>query len=225
MNKELAVAKLRLKIEEWIATIDGRDLQTAIRNNYCLAGGAIVSTLNDEEPNDYDIWFSDINIPAALVRYYSTLFEPNTQWLDKLEFMHENRTYWIEHINDELVKTISYSALSLQNGIQIIYKKIAKPEDVIADFDFQHNKMYVTNDSFFIPPETVELCKDKKLCYESSTMALHTLMRVVKYTNRGWKIDYPNMFKIVNTVLSLPKEELEKQREYVTVSSSGESVE
>ncbi len=62
---------LHAKIDNWIDTIDDKDLVKSIKQNAIVTGGAIVSMLNSEKPNDYDIYFKTKESCKAIAEYYA----------------------------------------------------------------------------------------------------------------------------------------------------------
>ena len=67
---------LRNKIQDWIDSIpdDRQDVKDAILNNALITGGAIVSLLQDEAPNDYDIYFRTMDSLKLVADYYINRF-------------------------------------------------------------------------------------------------------------------------------------------------------
>ncbi len=84
-------AKLALKHESWIRSIDDENVRDAARNSF-ITGGAIVSLLNDEEPNDYDVYFTDYESLRIVMKYYR----------DKWNKSHgdNNQVHLIEGVSD-----------------------------------------------------------------------------------------------------------------------------
>ena len=62
---------IQSKINHWVKSIDDKTLVTQIKDNYILTGGAIVSLLQGEMPNDYDIYFRDFSTAKAVAEYYT----------------------------------------------------------------------------------------------------------------------------------------------------------
>ena len=63
-------ATIRAKVKAWVATIEDIELRDAIKKNYIVTGGAITSMLLGDLPNDYDVYFSDVDIAARVAKYY-----------------------------------------------------------------------------------------------------------------------------------------------------------
>jgi uncharacterized protein YfcZ (UPF0381/DUF406 family) len=69
---------LRKKIDEWLETIEDRDVRGMAAKNTIVTGGCIASMLLKEQVNDYDLYFRDRATTEAVVRYYVERFKPTT---------------------------------------------------------------------------------------------------------------------------------------------------
>lgn len=69
MNSKNIIKILSNKLSDWISSIDDENLRNLLRKNIIVTGGSIVSLLNSEPPNDYDIY---LKTPEAClyVSYY-----------------------------------------------------------------------------------------------------------------------------------------------------------
>ncbi len=68
-KKKTIIANIREKMDAWIKTLP-EDLQGPVKGNYIITGGAIASMLMGELPNDYDVYFQNVEVLAKLVNYY-----------------------------------------------------------------------------------------------------------------------------------------------------------
>lgn len=71
MNKKNIAKSLHAKIDKWLKSIDDECIVDIIKNNTIVTGGALVSLLNGEEPNDYDIYFKTQESCFAVAQYYA----------------------------------------------------------------------------------------------------------------------------------------------------------
>lgn len=69
MNSKNIIKSLNFKLCDWISNIDDDNLRKVLKENVIVTGGSIVSLLNSETPNDYDIY---LKTPEAClyVSYY-----------------------------------------------------------------------------------------------------------------------------------------------------------
>lgn len=61
-------------MDDWVSNIEDKDIKTTICENALITGGALVSLLTGEEPNDYDIYFKTQKSCEAVARYYANLW-------------------------------------------------------------------------------------------------------------------------------------------------------
>lgn len=69
-------AMLAKKVQDWIDSIpEGReDVRRAIKENVFITGGAIVSMLQGEAPNDFDVYFRTMSAARIVGGYYVDMF-------------------------------------------------------------------------------------------------------------------------------------------------------
>ncbi len=58
------------KVNDWLASITDLGLRVALKDKIVVTGGCITSMLLKEDPNDYDIYFTDIKATQAVADYY-----------------------------------------------------------------------------------------------------------------------------------------------------------
>ncbi len=93
MNKKNIDKKLNAKLKDWIKSIDDESVVNAIKENVLITGGALVSLINNEEPNDYDIYFKTQESCFKVAEYYATKWNL-THKKNKVEILkseHDNR--------------------------------------------------------------------------------------------------------------------------------------
>lgn len=70
MNARNIRKHLTAKMDDWLESIDDKQLCGTIRQEAIITGGAIVSLLNNETPNDYDVYFKTKEACLAVANYY-----------------------------------------------------------------------------------------------------------------------------------------------------------
>lgn len=63
--------KLAGKFMSWVKSIEDDNVRKLVQENSVITGGAIVSLLQDQEPNDYDIYFKNFETTFAVAQYYT----------------------------------------------------------------------------------------------------------------------------------------------------------
>lgn len=69
-KKSVIIRNIKNKIDEWLNTIDDEMLVKDIKSSYIVTGGAIASMLCGDSPNDYDIYFDNIDVATRVARHY-----------------------------------------------------------------------------------------------------------------------------------------------------------
>ena len=71
MNSKNISKHLQWKISDWLNSIEDIDIAGVIRSNAIITGGALVSLLTNETPNDYDIYFKTFESCLEVAEYYA----------------------------------------------------------------------------------------------------------------------------------------------------------
>jgi len=145
--------------------------------SYCfISGGSIASLLNCEEPNDYDIYFKDVN-SAKLVR-------------DSILDYHHNliAKFDPKYATAGNEKIITQNAITMKNRIQFMSSIWAgQPLEITKTFDYLHCTPYYdfASNNLFISEKIYRAIKDKKLYNNGNNEPKAN--RKLKYLHRGWK--------------------------------------
>lgn len=112
---------LNAKIENWLKHVDNKNIEKIIRENVIITGGAIVSLLNGEEPNDYDIYFRTQEACYEVAKYYAAIFDKT-----------HNRNVIIKNEDDRVQCFIRSSGVAEENTVTAADNEAweIKPEDV-----------------------------------------------------------------------------------------------
>jgi hypothetical protein len=62
---------LNAKLNDWTSNIENEEIKKTVKENAIVTGGALVSMLNGEPPNDYDIYFKTFDSCLAVARHYA----------------------------------------------------------------------------------------------------------------------------------------------------------
>lgn len=81
MNKKNMAKALKAKIDDWLKSIDNPDVVKVIKSDAIVTGGALVSLITGEPPNDYDIYFKTKEACLMVARYYANKW--NTMYPNK----------------------------------------------------------------------------------------------------------------------------------------------
>lgn len=98
MNSKNIAKALNAKLTDWCKHIDDEVVIKVIKENAIVTGGALVSLLNSEKPNDYDIYFKTLESCKAVAEYYAKKWNESHE--DKSEVT-------VEITNDRVICNIS----------------------------------------------------------------------------------------------------------------------
>lgn len=74
MNSRNIGKSLKAKLNVWCKNIPDQKIVKIIEDNAIITGGAIVSLLNGEKPNDYDVYFKTKEAVKAVAQYYADIW-------------------------------------------------------------------------------------------------------------------------------------------------------
>lgn len=230
---------LNAKIKDWMKHIDDESIVRVIEENAIITGGALVSMLNSEEPNDYDIYFKTKEACVKVAEYYANIFnkthdqqvevrvnEDRVQCFirsdgiaeDEENEMPEDETDPFAEspsINDEKPKYrpvfFSTNAISLSDKIQIVIRFYGSASEIHTNYDFVHCTCYYDHKERFIslPSRALEAIINKELYYVGSKYPLCSIIRTRKFIQRGWNINAGQYLKMCLQVQELNLKDLE----------------
>lgn len=116
-KRKTIISNIEDKLSKWIKTIENQELKEKILDSVVVTGGSIASMLQGELPNDYDIYFKDVDIALKCVEYY----------LDKLP----------KNENDK-VRTQEARLRSDSTGIEIFIKSAGVAGENISQTGYQY---------------------------------------------------------------------------------------
>ncbi|MDX9802910.1 MAG: hypothetical protein RBS96_02625 [Dehalococcoidales bacterium] len=70
--------KLRGIFDEFLESIEDKDVAEDVSRNTIISGGAIVSLLQDTDPSDYDLYFTNKQTVLKVARYYVNKLNENS---------------------------------------------------------------------------------------------------------------------------------------------------
>jgi hypothetical protein len=126
---------IKKKINDWLESIEDKKLVTEIEKNIILTGGAIVSLVNNETPNDYDLYFRDRDTVKKIAQYYC----------DKWNKSHQGQTNKIGIPFKAFVLDGKEFSRVGENKVKIDSSKkdlieFFNGQDILIDGDYEENK-------------------------------------------------------------------------------------
>jgi hypothetical protein len=147
------------------------------KHYFYLTGGAIASLLQNETPNDWDMYCrSSVPAQATIDR------AKDANMIETVDEKYAN----VMNLDGNLL--ITMNACTLKNKIQLITRFYGEPRDTRATFDFKHCMPYYDcgEDKLFISEEQYALIKSKKLCLNNPVS--WTRHRQEKFEQRGYTL-------------------------------------
>jgi len=71
MNEKNIQKALNAKMSDWLKYVENDAIKKTIKENAIITGGALVSLLEGNEPNDYDVYFKTHDACLAVAKYYA----------------------------------------------------------------------------------------------------------------------------------------------------------
>lgn len=228
MNKTQLINHLASLMNEWVGSVPStrQDVRQAI-NRCTIAGGAIVSLLQDISPNDYDVYTKTKEDCELLARYYVGLFNWDNQLEQdeyrKADVLIENEQVKVRlpamdgaTIKQDVSKFhpifISPNAITLKGNVQLIFRFYGEPEKLVQEFDFEHCTGYfyriswenvVYRNELVLNEDMLMSVLTKELKYRHGKYPVSSLLRLQKYIQRGYTIPTGELIKLALDISKL----------------------
>jgi len=173
-------------------------------NNYGNIYGRLRNQYIKDDFPEYDesspYWMntSEPYAPEPLVRLLN--LKPDQIKLDILSVGEKFEVDKVDANGSNLYNVVflSQNAISLTNDIQIVLRFSGSPEEIHKNFDFIHATNYFTfKDGLVLNLEAMSSLITKDLRYQGSLYPVTSIIRVKKFTNRGWTMGAGEMLKII----------------------------
>lgn len=228
MNKTQLINHLASLMNEWMGSVPAtrQDVRQAI-NRCTIAGGAIVSLLQDISPNDYDVYTKTKEDCELLARYYVGLFNWDNQ-LEQDEYRKADVLVENEQVKVRLpamegatIKQdvsrfhpifISPNAITMKGNVQLIFRFYGEPEKLVQEFDFEHCTGYfyrvswenvVYKNELVLNEDMLMSVLTKELKYRHGKYPVSSLLRLQKYIQRGYTIPTGELIKLALDISKL----------------------
>lgn len=222
------IAKLLAqKFDSWANSITDEALRKLVMDNTIITGGSIVSMLQGEKVNDFDLYFRDLKTCLAVAKYYEKranekagytvvivkLMPDENGGPDRVSIRVSEKYLYqgTEEASDESAPTeagkdptyevlhMSSNAITLSDQIQIVCRFYGEPYKIHENYDFVHCTCYWTSweNKLVTPEKALAAILTKELTYVGSKYPLCSLIRIRKFVQRGWSINAGQMLKMV----------------------------
>jgi hypothetical protein len=168
---------IRHKLHDFNLTI--HKLGPRLTTDFFVSGGCTASILQGETPKDFDVYFRTRDLCDQVVKLYQM-----DSYKNEVAVYDEKYRDVPNHPSGLL---ITENAMTLKNGIQVIFKHYGDPASVRTTFDFKHCLPYYDskNDKMYISREQYDCCVNKILVANEGRMP--SAGRIDKFMKRGYK--------------------------------------
>lgn len=90
MNSKNIGKALNAKLNDWLKNIGDEEIKKVIKENAIITGGALVSLLQGEQPNDYDVYFKTHDSCLAVANYYAKTWNEAHPEKSQVEIQDDN---------------------------------------------------------------------------------------------------------------------------------------
>jgi len=200
------------EFDKFVRSIDDKKVQELVMNNTIITGGCFVSLWNNDEVNDYDLYFRNKETVKAVAEYYVKkrgggvdekqcadfhIVEED----DRIKIFIKSLGIIKEHSKPSGSYQPAYytdNAITLTDKIQLILRFYGEPEDIHSNYDFIHTTNYWTSweRKVVMNIAALDCIQNKTLIYQGSKYPIATLIRTRKFIQRGWHINAGQYLKI-----------------------------
>ncbi|WP_191089436.1 hypothetical protein [Paenibacillus spiritus] len=209
MNAKMVKRKLQDAHRKFIASIDDEKISKLINEQSFITGGAIVSLLQNEDPNDYDYYFTTKEACQTVAEYFVKKFNKSTKRKYGVEVQDVDGRIRVFVPSAGVAKDkykdgykpvfLSSNAISLSNSVQLVIRFYGKPEEIHENYDFSHCTCYYIphKNELVLPQKALESILTKELKYVGSKYPLASVVRSRKFIQRGWSINAGQYLKMI----------------------------
>lgn len=113
MNSKNIAKALNKKLSNWVESIEDKELVKEIKQDAMITGGALVSLINNEKPNDYDVYFKTLETCEKVAQYYAEKWNELHPEKDKVRI---DRHYDENNVFDRVQCFIQSSGIVMEDG-------------------------------------------------------------------------------------------------------------
>lgn len=162
MRKSRIEKVISSKVNKWLESITDKNLRDYIKNNIVVTGGCIVSLLNNEQPNDYDIYFTKKDVAKKVAQYYCDIF--NELHKNKKNKLGKSSKAWV--LDGEDVQKYLNGELKLMDFAHG-YAEGSLPSGMITNTPLDRIKIMINSDGIAGENEPLDAEIEKFTCDEN----------------------------------------------------------
>lgn len=176
MQTKTIKKNIQNKIEDWVNSIDNKQLRDEVLDNCLVSGGCITSMFLNENVNDYDVYISNVHTLRKIAEYYCNPFK-NTITV----YSGDKKNEYLSDIDEDYKKANIDSSSGI--GYKFSFLRNLKEDQV---------KIYFESKSSFFRPDNSEIDVSKKyfpVHFSANSISLEGNIQIVlRFTGDNIKI-------------------------------------
>jgi hypothetical protein len=213
---------LKGKFAKFVKSIKDERVRDLVKENSIITGGCIVSMIQEEPINDFDLYFTNLETTQAVAEYYlkliggegkdKVIIEPDTTGETRVKIWIQGQGILTKRLKKSEVDAdkfvpifVSDNAITLSDKVRIVLRFFGPAHEIHKNYDFVHCTNYWESRTgrLHIDHEALRAIVTKELRYVGSKYPIASLMRVRKFVARGWTINGGQLLKILWQASSL----------------------
>jgi len=192
MNAKNIAKSLNAKLNDWLKNIDNEEIQKVIKENAIVTGGALVSLLNGESPNDYDIYFKDFDSCLSVAKYYAGEWNKAHPDKSQVQITVDEKTKRITAFisSDGIVTEDEENGIDNETEPEDIEPDVAEPEDEQSKDNAKYRPCYFSTNAISLSDDIQLIIR-----FYGSVDEIHTNYDFVhctcSYDFKGNKVNLP----------------------------------
>lgn len=228
MKQKTIKKHLRQVFDNFVKSVTDVEVRKALNEGTIITGGAIASLLLQEDPNDYDMYFKDVETATKVADYFASKFNAQDNITDKveIEYTEDRVSVFVPSAGISRCDTqrrycpvfMSSNAITLTNDIQLVLRFTGSPEEIHKNYDFVHCTSYWCSwdDTLECPKEALSALLSRELIYVGSLYPLASVIRTRKFIKRGFSCTAGQYLKMAWQLNALDLTDLNVLRDQLT---------
>lgn len=122
------------KIEDWLSSIEDKEVQDLARKNVIITGGSIASMIMGEKINDFDIYMRTKEAALRVAKYYVSKFETNNPNAPKIEVREETLLNIKDEEEDRVIIWVSSAGVAKDSNVNAFTDEEADADENDPDY-------------------------------------------------------------------------------------------
>lgn len=174
--------------------------------DYFISGGCLIDIENNEEPKDIDIYFRAEGDYLIFLNNLNKLKEETQEEEINPKSSNSIKVYRIASTDnaETFLTRVRGKGLfneEMQCTFQLIKRSFKEPLETLNEFDLNVCQRYLTKDN--VIHESPKYHKTDLKINEDRNLSVHTLFRLMKYKDKGFKLSAEYLSEIIEKITTL----------------------